>query len=509
MTLIHHQPQRRRPHRFGSVLFLMVAALAVTCGPSRAEPRPIDEMLGFSSNARTGPAMQRVAHDRVPTGTSRVSVHRIGSFYKVADPDMPDEERPKPDAFDAEMIVAFNKGQFPVINPISAPMMDAIDHADVNWYEFGRALAERFRPGSDWNQKHTSADWGATTYMLFNEYDGIWYHGSDESRRYHLDMYAQINGDFARGVRSVYPEAKVYLGSLALGHAINGEFGAREWVKAAAPLFHSDGPDRIDGFGLQDYFDDDGKTRNHHLRIDVQAMVDDIVEHAGIAELSPDFYSTEFNVRPISARREKVDGKWQNHTLASEIEEDKAAEYMLTFLWNMLSVVHPGGPKAGEPATQFALPFSVFSNGRGQWTMLAADSEWTDSFSLNKRGQVLELVARLGDGLVIESIDEEAGLTIASGDSGKLWAWTNLPNQTNLGDGSATSITLEGLPADAEAVEVYYYDSVELVGDGTQESRPVPADTLQLDGNEAFDATTRTLKVDGLRAGQTVMFRSR
>ena len=487
---------------------LAVAALGLT-HPGAARAATIDKMLGFSGggNGRATNAMFEAVFRRTATGTMRVSAQGLRSFWWFTG-DRLVRDRPKPWVLDGNVRLAHDNGQTPIINLIATP--ENGDVTSVNWYWIGRRFAERFKPGSQWNQdRGHGPDWGCRTYMIFNEINAEWYHKKDDtsaaelaaSREKVLENYREMNQLFAYGVRSAQPGAKVYLGPLALGGG-TGKYSAREHVKKASDLFLRTDNQRIDGFGLQTYPTDEQNASDFAKKADVDKMFRDIRAHANITGVQPELYATELNIQARGAKTPS--GGWRNTLTWSQ--EQKAAKRFLTLIWSHLGVRQGGSSDANKPAMKFVLPFSPFSIGRGQYVSLTKKANWSSgqSWVPNRRGRVLQLVAKLGKGLTITEIKDSRSMVIATGNGKKLWAFNNVAGLSN-SNGNAGQQQLTGIPASATELRVFYFDSIGFDPANAQEGKLAPAATIDLTTKASF-LNSRKYLVTNLRKGETVMF---
>ena len=485
---------------------VFVASLALVTGasaePSEEGSRTLDQMLGFSGGHRQSNEDFNKVIDRLPSGVLRASTNGLPMIWDF-DSDAEAKDRVKPESLDRRIKLAHERGMRPIVNLIAIPRGGKKDlFSQVDWYWIGYRFAERFKPGSEWNQANTGADFGADTYMILNEIDGNWYHDDRASREYMLSIYKDMNAEFAKGVRAAYPEAKVYLGSLASAHATKGPFSAREHLKEVAELFHSEGDDRLDGFGVQIYLNEPF-AKSTRSKLDVPKIINEMREHAGISSLKPDIYSTEMNVRAESA---KLDDGTRKKTLTPE-EEAGAAKWLLTHIWSHLAISKENVKGIKEPGIDFVLPFSPFSIGRGQWVSLSQDSDYDASqgeWEPNERGKVVQLVMQLTKGMRLKEIYDNPGVVVATGEGRKLWAFRNVPGLTNVNGGTGTEYNLRHIPDDARVLRVYYYDSVRFDPETAPQGEPVPAQEIPLEGIESF-TKNGSVMLRKLRPGETVM----
>lgn len=514
---------------------VLAAALAALVAVERpAQAATIDEILGVTPGAnydRVG--MNRVI-DRLPVKHARLSTQRLRQIWQFnAPPGTSNRDRVGPASgewpLDRRMKEAFANGSTPIINLISPPGFERNESnghqiteiPDAGWYWIGRRFAERYRPGSAWNQQNTSSSFGATTYMLFNEINASWYNDFDpQLRRTTYENFANVSGQFARGVRHGFGnqqgQARVYMGPLTEAEVSvpNYDFSAEQFVKKVADegLFDPSNPNHLDGFGVHSYPATANSDAVRRSKMNVPAQVQRIKEHAGIENVPLDFYNTEFNVELSSARN-------TNEIGASD--EDLAARMFFSQIWLNLAVANPGPSNASPPATVAALAFSPFPIGEGQWVSLSRYSSYPwrwiadrpDNFRLNswqpnRRGRALQLAARLGQGMTIERVNTDLSLVVASGQGKKLWALNNLRGITSLENnqgqtGLATNFELVGIPDGVTTVRVYYYDSV---NGGSGFNNVANANRTINIANSSEYQNHRRFRVHDLRTDQTIVF---
>ena len=466
--------------------------------PAAAHGQTITERTGLSGQLRASPEAQRDLYRHLEVGMMRVACEGLSQVWDFEADDLPPERRARPEWLDTQMRLAHELDREPVVNLIHSLRHQKESLYDVDWYVMGRAVADRYRQGGPWSRRHADADFRVHAYMLFNEVDADWYHpkGQEEASRDRLMAdFARINAEFARGVRSVEPDARVYLGPLVNGFWPPAKYAAWRWVERCRDLFLSDGPERIDGFGLQIYPPDTG-GQNYDIRADVNEQYQQIVDRAGVARARPAFYSTEFNVKVPS-----LGPASSSPPTMTEEQEHTAARMFLTHFFSHFLVGHKDGRRY-EPALDFAMAFSPWFRG-GQMASLNGDGLHTGGpWVPNRRGRVLQLATQLSEGFTIERIDPEAGQLLAASEDGRrMWVWLNQPDLTTerLGGGEATSMRLGGVPEGTRWLQAFHHDSALPGGEAFPLGLQVPTQTVAIDPDRDRHNLT------GVRAGETVV----
>ena len=507
-----------------------LAALAFCASPGSAfaqqSPHIGDDVasqMGYAHSFTTRLQDWRNALGNVPASTIRIGADRIRDYWD------PDANGGRGAAFaghfDAELRLAEDEGVTPVALLSVLPRFERLDAIriagqtdtpvnwiridDVDWFEVGAAMAGRYQPGSAWNQANTAPGFGVRHWLLFNECDGPWFHPentpdrpdfNNESLQYFLDRYEEANRRFAEGVRSVDPDAKVYAGALATGWTPTYRFAARNWIKEVGDLLRSDGPERLDGYGLHNYPVDDLGVPLNAARMDTQGQHDDVRTFAGLLNHSPEVFSTEFNVevpefRPNGALR----------VTQTAAEERTAAQLLLALTWNNLGVQHTGGPRAGQFAGEFALTFSPFDIQRGQFASMAANARWQQNGQQarpNARGRVHQLVYQLTEGMnFTAAFSNDAGRGyVLRDDAGRQLAVRVHHDLDQFPDDDTWFVRV---PGEHNRLEVFLYDSI-VDAPGQPFGVLAPAQTREI----ATAAGDRFVGVGDLPPGQTVMVRT-
>ena len=147
------------------------------------------------------------------------------------------------------------------------------------------------------------------------------------------------------------------------------------------------------------------------------------------------FYATEFNYKKRL------------------VDEDQAAKGFLTGLWDNLGIVKKDG-KTG--AAVFAFPWNLFNDAR-------QDVEFGmrlsfEPLSLSRRGQVLQRVLKLTEGMTFESRDPRGkGEYVLSGSGKKMWIWQD---RTAWTDHPGKTYTVKNIPKQMTRLEVYGWDGL-------------------------------------------------
>ncbi|MFO8011780.1 MAG: hypothetical protein R6X20_00605 [Phycisphaerae bacterium] len=319
------------------------------------------------------------------------------------------------------------------------------------WKTVGRALAERFRPDSPWLRSKGVRGWGVRFYTAVNE--PTWKANNPEPIP--PDAYARALEGLADGVHGVDANLRVSPGGYIEGSLFRNR---NPYAKAAAPLFNAG---KLHSIDIHRYWDVKHVPWQGTRKWSLQSQFDQVRRDFGItAEIG--FHTTEMNVK----RR--------------EISETDAARMFLTALWDALGVVGSGGKRASE----FVMPWNLFHPA-------AKDEhyglcEGLDPWRPTARGKVLRLVCRLAKGMeFVICRPRTAGEFVLEGGGRRMWVWQNRKAWTGR---PGTSYTAQPIPAGAQALEVYRWNSWS-----------GPWRTVDVAGK-------RSVTVDGLEVGETYMF---
>ena len=470
-----------------------VASLAAGAQNAGIGDTVADRMgVTYSFTVRNTPGLNenqtwQQAWKNLAAGVTRISPERSYNYW---DPNANNGfGRAKVEFIENEMKLAHANGTTPVVKFIFLPRFEnGRDLTDVKWFEVGKAFAERYRIGSQWNKNNTSSSFGCRRWMILNEIDGPWYHvGKDkspentESLQKFMNQYRNANRAFAQGVRASDPSAEVYLGPLATGWVTEGSFRAEEWVKAAADLLKSTGTDRIDGFGLHTYPTTalSGQP-GFQRKMDPQVQYNDIIAHAGLQSVSPKLYTTEAGV-------EQNDALLANNAvvnLSQGLDQQVPGQLFLASLWNHLSVKHVSGPRDGQLANEFTLAFSPFDIQRGQWVSMATDARWhlknNGTFAPNSRGLVYQLITQLTKNVRITKVIRNSGTVQVEGrglGGQRLYVRAHYP-----GDPYPNSNTWSvWAPPNTSRIQTFYWNSVDWRPKAAPQGVPVAAAQINFD----------------------------
>ena len=287
------------------------------------------------------------------------------------------------------------------------------------WYNTGNAFAKRFAPNSPWLLSQGIKNWGIEVYSAKNEPGGTGFPIKGSQSYYKL-----LEG-LADGVHAVNPSLKAIPG----GFRSRGD-GYNTYLKAIAPLLNEG---KLDGIDLHIYRNKWHFTNRNAYDYSAQSAFETAKKTAGItADIN--YYSTEFN----------------SH--GDKLNDEDESKLFLTMLWDQLGVVKD----SGEPATEFAMVWSLFN-------LTASDKRHgmvkdLISWKPAMRTDTMKLVLDLAKGMRITHRDPKGeGKYVLNGKKKKMWVWQNYPGYTNkLG----TKFTVTHIPKWATKLEVYGYDGL-------------------------------------------------
>ena len=341
------------------------------------------------------------------------------------------EGRPSPERHDALVLAAHRHG----VRPIMLFEFYTRWHGEIGdqeqWRQVGRAYAQRFRPNSPFLKEHGIEDWGIDFFAAVNE--PMW--RDNNPTPIAPAAYAAALEGLADGVHEVDPQLRVSPGGYIEGFLFQNK---NPYIKAVAPLFNSG---KLYAVGIHRYWDVDWVPMEGNYRFSLQNQFDQVKRNAGITA-DVRFYTDEVNFKK------------------RKVTEEQAAVGFLTALWDALGVV---GDR-GQPVAEFVFPWNIFhTTERDEHYGLCTQ---LDPWTPNARGEVLQLVTRLTQGLDFVALaPRDRGELILEGGGRKLWVWQNRPHWT---DRPGNNYTITDLPADARRLEIYGWDglrrSIDLAG---------------------------------------------
>jgi hypothetical protein len=327
-----------------------------------------------------------------------------------------------------------------------------------NWYEIGRALAQRFAPGSTWNvSKGHGATWGMVYYQTMNEPGN---EGFNPAPGLDMTKYHDAQKAFADGIHSVSAALKVSNGGFLHGDDGHG--------KALVDLYNNG---TLSGMDEHDYVDNGSMNYGAGAGTgSAQSLLDDWMRpQCGITAQDMEFYSSEANF-----------DNWRG------LSDDAVARCYMTHIWGTLGVV---GPR-GQPITRYYLAWQPLDteprNG-----LCSQISPWL----ANSRGRIFQMNARLTKGMdIISSTPKTTGEVILTGANKKMWVWHNRAGWSNK---TGTSYTVAAIPSGSTKIDIFRYNSWSQTAGST--GTPAPYRTMTLSGETS-------LTIDNLPTEETFMF---
>jgi hypothetical protein len=335
---------------------------------------------------------------------------------------------PTPRDFDAGMLEAHKNGITPIILLEYDGSYQTLDPPQPigsynDWFQAGKAIAERFRPDGEWAKENGISGWGATVFSAINEPDVL----ANIPRQAYHDALAGL----ADGVHSVDAGLRVVPGGFA---TCNSHLDAtlRGYGPAIADLLE-DG--RLDGIDLHTYYNDRWYPMTRGREFSVQTCFDRVKQAMGLRR-DVRFYATEFNV----ARA----GEWDDSKLLGKL--------FLSAFWDQVAVV---GQDGRSPVMALAFPWNLADTPRvdgPHYAMAVSENPWSPEI----RGVVLQTILRLAGDMTLTSIDKSRGLTTLTSAAAELFVWQNLQGWTDR-PGRALELTL---PDWAHTVEIWGWEGL-------------------------------------------------
>lgn len=330
---------------------------------------------------------------------------------------------PAPERLDEVVLLAHRYGITPILLFEYYTRWHGTLGGRNKWQVIGKAFAERFRPNSPWLQTQGIHDWGISFYSAINE--PTW--KDNNPTPIPPDAYAEALEGLADGVHEVDASLHVSPGGWIEGSLFSNK---SPYVKAVAPLFNNG---KLYAIGIHRYWDVAWVPMDGKYRFSLQSQFDEVKRNAGI-EADVKFYTDEFNFKK------------------RKVTEEEAAKGFLTAIWDALGVVG----KDGQVVSQFAFPWNIFHLTTKDTNYGLCEQQ--DPWMPTARGKTLQLVCRLSAGMRFVSADPKAaGLFVLEGNGKKLWVWQNREKWT---DRLGTSITIDGIPAGTQKLEVYGWDGL-------------------------------------------------
>lgn len=439
-------------------LFLLLMLFAA-CGIGHAQetksgitpdvPQSLSSLLGAGNFTNGSVNKESEAQFQLlkAVGGTRCRINLYPSVYLLNS----DWERPNPACLDAILLAARRYGVRPML--LFEFYSDYEKKGTIKlgtyeqWFHLGKAFAEYCRPNGTWDRAHrndTTAppsssskvnkdraskeeESGIRIYTAINEPDGGDFKagGAIGPARY----VAAIKG-LADGVHSVDRSLLALPGGFLSPNAF------RDWTlrgigPALAPLWN-DGT--LDGIDLHTYYDVQYAPMEKTYERSAQHNFDAVKRACGITR-DIHFYATEFNYKKRL------------------VDEDQAAKGLLTGIWDNFGVVQNDG-KTG--ATLFAFPWNLFNDAH-------KDVEFGmrltfEPLALSARGQVLQHVMQLTQGMTFESRDPHTkGEYVLTGPGKKLWVWQD---RTAWTDHPGHTYTVTNIPKTLTHLEIHAWDGL-------------------------------------------------
>lgn len=331
------------------------------------------------------------------------------------------------------------------------------------WKTFGQTVANRYRPGSNWNKNNGhGTKWGISYYLVFNEPSSPWVPDDHSPQKYKV----AVEG-FADGVRAVDPMLRVGPGGFT---EVSLRNNTNDYIPRLTPLFQ-DGT--LDFVMIHRYWGPYLKINDYSWSL--QNQFDQIKSQYNIPE-SVKFATDEYNCR--------------NESFTAPPNSNLLAKAFLTATWDSLSVVDD----AGIPCNTFSLTYNVAlleteSQDHGLWLSYSP-------IGFNSKGKVFQMVATLAKGMEFISNDPTVtGQHRLTGNGKTMWVWHNRPNWSTLSP--STSYRIENIPLGTTQIKVYRHNSWKQSSGSAGQG--VPYKTISVSGQNA-------LTVAGLPNNETLMF---
>ncbi len=349
--------------------------------------------------------------------------------------------KPNPRVLDRVMEEAHRQG----ITPILLFEYYADYYKDIGfgtkaqWYNLGRAFAERFRPGGAWaREKGIRGASGITVYAAMNEPEGTGLGAEKALPGLGPSAYKDALEGLADGVHFAERSLKVIPGGFKNPNA-RRDYRLDGLGPVIAPLLN-DG--KLDGIDLHTYYDVDHAPMEGRYDRSAQANFDDVKKACGINR-DIRFYATEFNY--------KLRGP--NDTQKKPVTQEEAAKGFLTGIWDNLGVV---GRDGSTSVTALAFPWNIFHD-------VSKDPEYGMNIGLDPwrptpRGKVLAMVLRLTAGMKFSRLDPRRGGEYVLRGAGKtLWVWQNRPGWSRQ---SGRQYMLRNVPRGTTRIEIYGWEGL-------------------------------------------------
>ena len=341
------------------------------------------------------------------------------------------------------------------------------------WYNMGRALAERYRPNSSWWTSQGISNYGITFYGGFNEPDNSWDGASDGisgPRFIPPADYRNALKAYADGVHSVDPSLLVIPGGYTWKDGWSNDY-----IVAIKDLIQ-DGT--IDGFDQHMYVGNWPWELDNFLGYgwSPQAVYQNYV-NTNQLPVDTVFVCTETNI----------------------YADARASNWFFTYLWALCGVT----TAQGNPATDVVMPFTLFSRPSENFLVESrSDSPWDGT----EKGDSVQMISRLTSGMSYISMDPRrnfgggwvgTGQYVLEGAGKKMWVWHNMANWTTF---PGTSYTCSNIPAGTTRLEVFRYSSwMQAAGEA---GTAAPYASIPITGQTSYTFT-------GLPTDETLVFLAR
>lgn len=338
--------------------------------------------------------------------------------------------------------------------------IDNVWMGEDKWYNAGVALANRYRPNSDWWLNQGIEDFGARYYCAKNEPAHVWTDQNVETP----ERFALFVEAFADGVHSIDWELRPTTGGLWGGYW--------KYYEAVVPLLN-------DGtiYGMHNHpYGSDKSQYTPIYKSKPQDLYDAWIDR-GVKDGLPIF----FDEAGYSAYSE--DG--------TTIPAHRNAPKQLSFLLGCFGIVDG----LGLPATEFVMPWCIVQNDGEDPTWGLWSVNGYNPIEFNEKGKVVQMIAQHLSGMdVLSSDTRHEGTMKLSGNGKTAWVFHNRDFWTHT---IKSSMELVDIPIDATQLQVAYWDSWQQ-NPGTT-GHLAPATTLNISGHNG----SRT--ISNLRQQETVI----
>ena len=344
------------------------------------------------------------------------------------------------------------------------------------WKKMGKAIADRYKPNSDWWKSQGIHNYGVRYYAAINEPShsrmGNWYS---------LDQYYDALRGYADGIHESDPSLVVMTGGI-MTYTIVGNFN--KYLRKIIPLINNG---TLDAINVHRYYND------RPLGWDNSSPFFDDVYNTfsmqGKYKQLRDKYGMKDGV-PLFLDEFGLNRDWDQY--------QNIAAKMLTGYWDCLGVID----QQGNPVTIGLHPWAphVEDNNNhctigskfGMWSAIKHQKR------LNAYGRVTQMMTWITQDMQFTHLDPwNTGIFMLNSPKRdkKLWVWQNRPHWSSYAD-DQTYFDVTGIPPGTTKLEVFYYDSWNQPAN--TKGTPKPAKTITINGET-------TKRITGLRTNETIM----